>query len=126
MSEHEPPSNPYQPGPPQGQPNQPYQSYGQPGPQWRPPPEHPQATLILVLGILGLVLCQVLGPFAWVMGGRARKEIQASNGTIGGDTQVTIGWILGIVASILLVVGVLVVALYLVGIAIFLGSAGGV
>ena len=31
-------------------------------------PEQSQATTILVLGILGLILCQVLAPFAWVMG----------------------------------------------------------
>ncbi|MCH8971439.1 MAG: hypothetical protein IH918_05050, partial [Acidobacteria bacterium] len=30
-------------------------------------PEPSQATTILVLGILGLILCQVLAPFAWVM-----------------------------------------------------------
>ena len=33
-----------------------------------PPPNHPQAVTILVLGILSLVLCGFLGIPAWVMG----------------------------------------------------------
>ena len=43
-----------------------------PPPGGYPPsaPNHPQAITILVLGILSLVACQVLGPFAWVMGNR--------------------------------------------------------
>ena len=60
-------------------------SSGQPG--YQPGgyvPDHPKATTSLVLGILGLVLCGVLAPFAWVMGGRAVREIDASQGTVGG------------------------------------------
>ena len=37
--------------------------------------EHPQGTTILVLGILSLVVCQLLGPVAWVMGNNAIAEI---------------------------------------------------
>ena len=35
------------------------------------PQEHPKGTTILVLGILSLVLCGLLGPFAWNMGNQA-------------------------------------------------------
>ncbi len=108
MSDQQPP-NPY--GAPQ---------YG----GYQPPRDHPQATTILVVGILALVLCQLAGPFAWVMGGRARKEIQASNGQIGGLQQVTIGWILGIVSTALLVVGLLVAVLF-IGIAITATTTSG-
>ena len=30
-----------------------------------PPPVHPQAITVLVLGIVAIVVCQVVGPFAW-------------------------------------------------------------
>jgi hypothetical protein len=80
--------------------------------------DHPQATTILVLGILSLVVCGVLGPFAWSMGNRALREIDASQGTqapLGGRSSVNAGRICGMIATILLgvglVVGVLVLAL---------------
>jgi hypothetical protein len=62
--------------PPYGQ----YQ-YGQ---QPFPPRDHQQATTVLVLGILGLVLCQVISPIAWVMGNRVVGEIDAARGQLGG------------------------------------------
>jgi hypothetical protein len=74
------PPSPDQPGgygPPGG-------GYGQ-QPGYGPPAgygggttDHPQGTTILVLGILSLVICQLLGPVAWIMGNNAIKEIDAS------------------------------------------------
>jgi uncharacterized membrane protein YjgN (DUF898 family) len=78
------------------------------------PRDHPQTTTVLVLGILALVLCQVLGPFAWVMGNKALREIDASQGQLGGRETVNVGRILGMVATGLMVValiGVLVLIL---------------
>jgi len=81
------------------------------------PQDHPQTTTILILGILGLVACGVLGPFAWSMGNKALREIDASNGQLGGRDTVNVGRILGIIATILLGVGLaFVVVLVLVGI----------
>jgi hypothetical protein len=100
-------------GPPAG-------PYGQQ--PYYPPPDHPQAVTVLILGILGLVLCQVLSPFAWVIGNRALREIDASGGRLGGRGQVNAGRICGIVGSVLLIVAaasLLVAALGLVA----LGSA---
>ena len=77
---------------------------------------HPQAALLLVLGIVS-VFFSVVGPVAWVMGYRAKREIEASGGRLGGLSQVTVGYVLGIVMSVLtalvllLVVGIFVVAL---------------
>ena len=85
-----------------------------------PPPfnapraDHPQTTTILILGILGLVLCQVLGPFAWSMGNKALREIDASQGQLGGRDTVNVGRILGIVATALLVLSILAVVFFLV------------
>lgn len=86
------------------------------GPGYGYVPDHPRATLALVLGILSLVLCQLLGPVAWVIGGRAVQEIDASGGTVGGRGSANAGRILGIVATVLLILGiVLLVVLIVVG-----------
>ncbi len=96
-------------------PQQPYQ------PPYRPP-DHPQTTTILILGICGLVLCQVLGPFAWSMGNKALREIDASGGQVGGRDTVNVGRILGIVATILLVLGILFTVVFFVILGIGLAS----
>ena len=73
-----------------------------PPPTYAVAPQHPQTTTVLVLGILSLVVCQVIGPFAWSMGNRVIREIDASGGRLGGRETVNIGRILGIVATALL------------------------
>lgn len=95
--------------PPQ-QPPYGYPAYGAYG----PPPEHPQATLIMILGILGLVFCQVLGPVAWVMGRRALNEIDASGGALGGRSNVMVGYVCGILASAVVIISILFIALFIV------------
>ena len=85
-------------------------------PVGRPQQDHPQSTTILILGICGLVLCQVLGPFAWSMGNKALREIDASQGQLGGRDMVNIGRILGIVATVLLGLALLAIVL-LIGVA---------
>ena len=72
-----------------------------------PPVENPEGTSTLVLGILGLVCCSFLGPFAWVMGNRVMAEIDASPGRYNNRQTVNIGRILGIIATVLLVIGVI-------------------
>ena len=87
-----PPPNPYQPYAP---------GYGPGGvPQWAP--DHPQATTVLLLGILGMAVCQVIAPFAWIKGSKVKKEIEAAGGRYGGRNQVQIGYVLGIVGTVLL------------------------
>jgi uncharacterized membrane protein YjgN (DUF898 family) len=78
-----------------------------PPPSYQPAPNHPQATTVLILGILGLVVCQLLGPFAWTMGNRVVGEIDAAGGAYSGRDTANIGRILGIVATALLVLSVL-------------------
>lgn len=85
-----------------------------PPPFSAPRPDHPQTTTILILGICGLVLCQVLGPFAWSMGNKALREIDASQGQLGGRDTVNVGRILGIVATALLLLGILAVLFFVV------------
>lgn len=86
--------------------------YGYPG-YGPPPPDHPQATTVLVLGIVSL-FCAICGPFAWVMGKKALNEIDASGGTVGGRSNVMIGYVLGIVTSVVLILYLLAVIFFIV------------
>lgn len=112
------------PNPYVGQGYQPYQQPYQPGQiPWGPPPDHPEASKALVFGVLGFALCQVLSPFALVIGARVRREIDASQGRVGGRQYATIGWILGLVGTIMLVLGVLAGLGYVALIAVSLGAS---
>jgi hypothetical protein len=116
------PGQPGQPYPPPGQQpyQQPYPPYGYPV----APPEHPKAMTSMVLGILGLVMCQIASPFAWAMGKRTVAEIDASGGRLGGRGQAQTGYILGIVGTCLLGVGVVFLLIWFVGfIVLALGTA---
>ena len=67
--------------------------------------------MALVLGIVGVVTCQVVSPFALVIGRRAMKEIDASQGSLGGRGMAQAGYILGIIGTVilaLLLVGLLI------------------
>jgi hypothetical protein len=112
MSQQPPPNGPYPPNPGYG--------YG----YAPPPPDHPQTTTVMILGILGIVLCQVCAPFAWYMASKARKEIAAAPpGSYGPSTGVTVGYILGIVGSVLMVVAVLFLVVYFVIIIAIIGAS---
>jgi len=69
-------------------------------------PQDSQATTILVLGILSLVLCQVLGPFAWVMGNKEIAAIDAGERPPENRGTAQAGRILGIISTVLLLIGV--------------------
>ena len=85
-----------------------------PPPSYQAPQNHPQATTVLVVGILGLVLCQLISPFAWVMGNRVVREIDSAGGAYGGRDQANIGRILGIIGTALLALGILALIFFLV------------
>lgn len=78
-----------------------YPHYG-PGYYGPPPQTHPNGTTILVLGILSLVVCQILGPFAWSMGTRALREIDASEYVYENRGMVQAGRICGIISTCIL------------------------
>lgn len=106
----------------------PHQGYGyapqgqQPGiPPYAPygssPPNHPESNTVLALGlvaILGGMFCYLpifVAPFAWVIGNRVTREIEASGGRWGGRSEAQAGKILGIIGSVLLALGLLVIIL---------------
>jgi predicted lipid-binding transport protein (Tim44 family) len=80
-----------------------------------PPPTHPKASLALWLGVVGLATSflaapLVLGPLAWFYGARARREIAAAPSQWSGSGEATAGLVLGIVNTVLLVIGLFALA----------------
>lgn len=106
MSEQSPPPPPPPP-------------YGQPGYGYVPPPPTPSdANTALILGIVSVVLCGAFtGIPAIVIGRRAMREIDDSQGALGGRSNAQAGFVLGIVGTVLMTLGViLLVALVAVGV----------
>jgi uncharacterized membrane protein YidH (DUF202 family) len=67
-----------------------------------------RGTLILILGILSLIICQPVGIAAWIMGNADLKQIAAGTMDPEGKSLTQIGKILGIIAVVLMVIGVVV------------------
>ncbi|MFF0493216.1 DUF4190 domain-containing protein [Nocardia sp. NPDC003482] len=87
------------------------------------PVEHPHATTVLLLGALSVFCCGALGPVAWAMGKRALDQIefslehpeQTGGQVFGGRAQVLVGYILGIIGTILMVIEAIIFLLVLIG-----------
>jgi len=65
-----------------------------------------RGTMILVFGILGLVVCMPLGIVAWVMGSGDLKKMDAGLMDPEGRGITQAGKIIGMVATILTIVGI--------------------
>jgi len=78
-------------------------------------PEASQATTVLVLGILGIVICGILALFVWVMGNKELEAIDAGRRAPENRCTANAGRILGIIGSVLLIVGLVVLVLVVVG-----------
>ncbi|MEZ5094085.1 DUF4190 domain-containing protein [Nocardioides sp.] len=105
------------------QPYPPQPVYGYPGygyPAMPQAPSHPRATPAMVTGIVGLVLGFICGlgflvsPVAWVLGVSARRAIDDSNGAYSGRDQATAGMVMGIIGTVILVIGILVIGAIIV------------
>ena len=76
--------------------------------------EDSQATTILVLGILSLVVCQILGPIAWVMGNNELAGIDAGRRPPQNRGTAQAGRILGIISTVLMIIGIVLLFVFLV------------
>ncbi len=72
-----------------------------------------RGTMILVFGILGVILCAVFAPIAWVMGSSDLKAIAAGRMDREGEGMTRAGYILGIIGTILLILGILLSCLWI-------------
>jgi len=66
-----------------------------------------RGTTVLVLGIVGILCCQVCGPIAWYLGSAELKRIAAGQAAASGETSARVGRILGIIGTVLLILSVL-------------------
>ncbi|MGI8901345.1 MAG: hypothetical protein ACR2HA_10530 [Nocardioides sp.] len=122
------PSDPSTPSPGYGRPSSqgaPPPVYGYVPPPGYPPgyvpgyvhvpvrPSHPESTKALVLGIVSLMggltcyLPMLLGPSAWIVGRRVVRRIDEQPGRWDGRAQALAGYVMGVIATVLLVLGVL-------------------
>jgi hypothetical protein len=107
------PAEPWSQGPPAPPPADPWSQ----GPGAPPAPGYTAspgqkvdgAIPALILGIIGLVFCQILAPVAWVVGRNAERKVDASGGTLSGRGEATAGKVLGIIGTVLLVVGIIII-----------------
>jgi hypothetical protein len=77
--------------------------------------EHGDANTVLVLGILGLVLCGILGPIAWVKGNRVKREMDAQPSVQWTNRgMMTAGRICGIVSTVILAMQVVFLIVWIV------------
>ena len=110
-----PPAEQYQPA---GQPA----SYGQP---YTAPPvqEHPQGTLILIFGILGIFVT-IFAPIAWYLGNKAKREIQTSGVHYSNEQNISVGRMLGKIFTILAIVWIAFVIIWVIIAVIAAGGQG--
>lgn len=73
-----------------------------------------RGTLILVLGVLSLIVCQPLGIAAWIMGNTDLKQIAAGTMNPEGKSLTQIGKILGIISTVLLIIAVVLGILFVI------------
>ena len=76
------------------------------------PRDHPQGTTVLVLGILSFFI-GLCAPFAWYIGSKALNEIRASGLRYDNEQQIVIGRLIGLVITVIAIVGVVFALVFL-------------
>ena len=79
-------------------------------------PQHPQATVTLVLGIVSifvaLMCCLPVGIAPWIMGSRGIKQVDANPGMYDGRGQLVGGMVTGIVGTVVSVIAIIATIAY--------------
>lgn len=83
-----------------------------------------RGSTILVLGLLALLVCGLIGPFAWSMGSTDLKKMAAGEMDDSGRGETQAGYICGIIATLLMGVALVFVILWIVFFAAVMGGAG--
>lgn len=78
------------------------------------PIAHPRAVAILATGILSITILPMLGPVAWALGRSALREIDTEPKRYNNRSTVQVGMVLGIVATVFLIVGLVLVVTIIV------------
>jgi len=83
-----------------------------------------RGVLILVFGILGLVVCFIFGILAWVWGNTDLREMDAGRMDPEGRGLTNAGRILGMIATILVIVSIVIaLAMLVLGVGFAASSA---
>ncbi|WP_200837554.1 hypothetical protein [Ruania rhizosphaerae] len=85
--------------------------------------EHPQGTMILIFGLVGIFFAP-LAIAAWVMGSKALKEIDASGIQYSNRSNVSTGKIIGMIVTILAIIGLVIGVFAFIAFMTALGSTG--
>ncbi len=105
-------SNPYEVSPYQ---TNPYSTYGASSPYGVVPQNHPQGTLAMIMGILGLAVCPVFAIPGLILGNKVRKQVDAEPYRYTGRGMGTAGFVLGIIGLFYLAGLILLIILGLSG-----------
>ncbi len=81
-----------------------------------------RGAVILVLGILSIMVCGLVGIFAWIMGKRDLELMRSGQMDREGESLTKAGYILGIVGTIMFLFGLLLFVLYILGIVFFIAA----
>jgi len=90
--------------------------------------EHPHGVLVFVLGLLGVLGVAVLGPVAWYLASRAERQALAEKVRYSNQGFIVAGKVLGIIATVMLVLALVLgvlLGLVLLGV-VGASGAGGV
>jgi hypothetical protein len=99
--------------------------YGQQQQPYTMPPmqEHPQGTLILIFGILGIFIT-IFAPIAWYLGNKAKRDIQTSGIQYSNEQNISIGRMLGKIFTIIAIISIVFVIILWIIIAIAASTSG--
>ena len=81
-----------------------------------------RGTLVLVLGILGLVICQICGVIAWILANGDLKEMDAGRMDPSGRSNTQAGKICGIIATVMMCLGLVLTLVWLLFFVVFVGA----
>lgn len=84
---------------------------------------------ILILGVVALAMVHILGPFVWWMGAVDLRKMREGRMDRRGESETRIGYVLGIVSTLLMVLGllfaILIFAMFIFGFGLFAVAAAG-
>ncbi|MBO0811254.1 MAG: hypothetical protein J2P23_04320 [Microlunatus sp.] len=89
-------------------------------PPYPMPREHPEGTLILILGVVSLV-CSPIGLVAWYLGSKAERGVEESGQYYSNLSSIKAGKIIGMITGILSIIGILAVIAYILFMLVILG-----
>jgi hypothetical protein len=86
-----------------------------------------RAQLILILGIISIAFIHLAGPFAWWMGAVDLRKMREGRMDRRGESETRIGYVLGIISTVLmgigLLVGLLILVMFILGVGLFAAAA---